>query len=121
MGSGGVARGARAFTFVHGGQTYAAFGVELPASQPTLPSKSASKAASKATSRSGASGSGRLSRAEREVVALALEGLSNEGIALATGRAISTVSNLLARAARKLGVRRRVELARAIAAGDPGT
>lgn len=107
MGSGGVARGARAFTFVHGGQTYAAFGVELPASRPSPASRSAS-------------GFGRLSAAEREVVTLALEGLSNEGIALATGRAISTVSNLLARAARKLGVRRRVELARTVAAGDRG-
>lgn len=56
-----------------------------------------------------------LSAAEREVVRLALSGLSNEGIALATNRAKRTVANLLARACRKLGVRRRTELAAAVA------
>ncbi|MBK7395294.1 MAG: helix-turn-helix transcriptional regulator [Myxococcales bacterium] len=82
--------GSSAFTFVHDGRTYAAFRVDV--SPPTS--------------------SDSLSPAEREVVSLALQGLSNEGIGLATGRAVSTVSNLLARAGRKLGARRRVDLAR---------
>ncbi len=56
-----------------------------------------------------------LSPAEREVVSLALLGLANEAIALSTGRAPRTVANLLARACAKLGVRRRTELAAAVA------
>lgn len=78
-----------AFSFTHGGRRYAAFEVALPRSAPL----------------------DRLSHAEREVVALVLEGLSDEGVAAATGRARRTVSNLLARACRKLGVRGRADLA----------
>lgn len=59
-----------------------------------------------------------LSQAEQEVVRLALSGLSNEGIAMATGRAKRTVANLLARACRKLGVRRRTELAGVLGRGQ---
>jgi DNA-binding CsgD family transcriptional regulator len=52
-----------------------------------------------------------LSTSEREVVELVLAGLSNEAIASATKRAPRTVVTLLLRACRKLGVRRRTELA----------
>lgn len=62
-----------------------------------------------------------LSAAERAVVELAVEGFTNEAIARATGRAVRTVVNLLARASRKLGVRRRVELAGALALGGPAS
>lgn len=55
------------------------------------------------------------SPAEAEVVRLVLAGQSNESIAVSTGRAERTVSNLLVRACRKLGVRRRTELAAALA------
>lgn len=56
----------------------------------------------------------RFSRAEGEVVALVLRGWSSERIASETGRATRTVSNLLARACRKVGVTRRTELAHAL-------
>ena len=59
-----------------------------------------------------------LSPAETEVVRLALAGLSNERIGLATKRSVRTVANLLARACRKLGVRRRTELAAIIGRGS---
>lgn len=55
------------------------------------------------------------SPAEAEVVRLVLAGQSNESIAESTGRAERTVSNLLVRACRKVGVRRRTELAAALA------
>jgi DNA-binding CsgD family transcriptional regulator len=84
---------ARAFTFTHDGRRYAAFQAELPRRTPL----------------------DRLSQSEREVVVLVLEGLSDEGVALATGRARRTVSNLLARACRKLGVRGRADLAALLA------
>jgi len=58
---------------------------------------------------------GLFSPAESEVVRLVLRGWSNERIATETGRATRTVSNLLARACRKLGVTRRTELAHALA------
>lgn len=57
----------------------------------------------------------RFSRAEAEIVGLVLRGWSNERIASETGRATRTVSNLLARACRKIGVTRRTELAHALA------
>lgn len=54
---------------------------------------------------------GRLTRAEREVVQLALAGLSNEAIALRRGSALRTVANQLASAYARLGVGSRAELA----------
>ncbi len=51
-----------------------------------------------------------LSRAEREVVALALKGLSNSEIACARRTSIRTVANQLAAAYRKLSVASRLEL-----------
>lgn len=52
-----------------------------------------------------------LSPAEREVAALAREGLSNAEIARARGVAVRTIANQLASIFRKLGVGSRVELA----------
>jgi DNA-binding CsgD family transcriptional regulator len=54
-----------------------------------------------------------LSPAERAVVALALEGLSNDQIACRRGSSTRTVANQLASAYRKLGVSGRAELAAA--------
>jgi DNA-binding CsgD family transcriptional regulator len=54
-----------------------------------------------------------LSPAERAVVALALEGLSNREIARRRGSSARTVANQLAAAYRKLGVSGRAELAAA--------
>ncbi|MEZ4363358.1 MAG: helix-turn-helix transcriptional regulator [Kofleriaceae bacterium] len=62
-----------------------------------------------------------LSPTERRVLAALASGHSNKAIAYQLGLADSTVSTLLARAARKLGCRNRVELtvaARAARAGD---
>lgn len=53
----------------------------------------------------------RLTRAEREVASLAVEGLSDEDIAERTGRSRHTVSNLLRRGYKRLGVDGRVALA----------
>lgn len=52
-----------------------------------------------------------LSPAEREVVELALVGMTNEQIALQRGCSQRTIANQLASVFRKLGVRSRVELA----------
>lgn len=88
-------------SFAFGDRHYLAFSVEAPKVEaPTV-------------------GPAVLSAAERAVVELAVEGFTNEAIARATGRAVRTVVNLLARASRKLGVRRRVELAGALAMGAP--
>ncbi len=57
-----------------------------------------------------------LNRAEREIVALVLEGYSNAEIARIRGRALSTVQNQLSGLYRRLGVGSRGELiARALA------
>ena len=60
----------------------------------------------------------RLSRAERDVLDLALAGLSNENIALRRGRSVRTVANQIARGIRKLGVQSRFELAAHLTARD---
>lgn len=52
-----------------------------------------------------------LTKAEREVVALVVEGLANAEIAERRGTSIHTVSNQLAAIFRKTGVGSRVELA----------
>ena len=52
-----------------------------------------------------------LSQAEREVVELALSGMSNGQIARTRGCSARTVANQLASAFRKVGVRSRAELA----------
>jgi DNA-binding CsgD family transcriptional regulator len=51
-----------------------------------------------------------LTAAEREVVRLALDGLSNAQVARARGTSVSTVANQLASIFRKLGVGSRYEL-----------
>lgn len=53
----------------------------------------------------------RLTPAEREVAGLAVAGWSDVAIAQETGRSRHTVSNLLRRAYKRLGVDSRVELA----------
>lgn len=53
---------------------------------------------------------GMLSRAERAVVMLALDGLSNQEIARARGTSLRTVANQIASIFRKLGVGSRPEL-----------
>ena len=52
-----------------------------------------------------------LSNAEREVVELALSGMSNRQIAESRGCSSRTIANQLASAFRKVGVRSRAELA----------
>ena len=65
----------------------------------------------------------RLTKREREVLALALEGHSNKSIAYALGVSPSTIGVLIFRAAAKLGVKSRSELlsayARLLLTGDP--
>jgi len=56
-----------------------------------------------------------LTRAEREVAALAAAGLSNLAIARCRGRAIRTVANQMASILHKLGVASRYELAARLA------
>lgn len=58
-----------------------------------------------------------LSRAERRVAVLAVEGLTNPQIAAALGRSVGVVETHLTNAYRKLGVRGRAELAAHAAAG----
>jgi DNA-binding CsgD family transcriptional regulator len=52
-----------------------------------------------------------LTPAERDVVQLALEGLSNQAIAALRGRSVRTIANQLASAYEKLRVDSRAELA----------
>jgi DNA-binding CsgD family transcriptional regulator len=59
-------------------------------------------------------GSGALTAAERRVTALAAEGLGNREIAQSLFLTLKTVETLLSQASRKLGVRRRDELAGAL-------
>jgi DNA-binding NarL/FixJ family response regulator len=59
-----------------------------------------------------------LSRAEREVVQLMLQGESNGAIAFRRGTSVRTIANQLSAAYRKLGVGSRAELARAILPSD---
>ena len=59
-----------------------------------------------------APGTGELTRAERRVVELAVDGLSNKEIARSLVVAVPTVETHLSRAYAKLGVRSRTQLAR---------
>lgn len=58
-----------------------------------------------------------LTRAEKEVTALVLEGLSNREIAKARGTSVRTIANQVAAIFRKLKVTARVELSQAILRG----
>ncbi len=51
-----------------------------------------------------------LTRAQRDVVALAAEGMSNAEIAVVRGTAVATIAKLLEGAYRRLGVHSRAEL-----------
>lgn len=51
-----------------------------------------------------------LTRAQRDVVALVVEGMSNAEIAVARGTAVATIAKLLEGAYRRLGVHSRAEL-----------
>lgn len=55
-----------------------------------------------------------LTKAERDVAALVLEGLSNQAIARARGTSVRTIANQVAAVFRKLKVTARVELGRAV-------
>lgn len=59
-----------------------------------------------------------LSRSEREVILLALRGLSNAEIAEKRGAAVQTVANQLRSAFQKMGVNSRGELAAAVYGGQ---
>jgi DNA-binding NarL/FixJ family response regulator len=58
-----------------------------------------------------------LTKAERDVAALVLEGLSNREIARARGTSVRTIANQVAAIFRKLKVTARVELSQAILRG----
>ncbi len=64
---------------------------------------------------------GGLSEAEGRVAELAARGLSNRDIARKLYITVSTVEQHLTRVYRKLGVRRRVDLARLLGPVPPGT